>query len=144
VALTNSIDKLLLETDSMNRNQIMSMTEKLHRQDGTINATNKKNKFEWKFLKKTGKANDIDETTSIDGDTVQSSITNTAKNNKNNNTNSGNNNKDNILLDDDDSAIMEIAEKIDTEEKKMKQKIVAAVATTSVSSLGVVLAIILL
>jgi hypothetical protein len=143
VALTNSIDKLLLETDSMNRNQIMSMAEKRHRQDGTTNATNKKNKFEWKFWKKTGKANDIDETTSIDGDTVQSSITKTA-NNKNNNTNSGNNNKDNILLDDDDSAIMEIAEKIDTEEKKIKQKIVAAVATTSVSSLGVALAIILL
>ena len=142
VALTNSIDKLLLETDSMNRNQIMSMTEKRHKQEGTKNATNKKNKFEWKFWKKTGKANDFDETTSIDGDTVQSSITNTA-NNKNNNTNSGNNNKDNILLD-DDSAIMEIAEKIDTEEKKIKQKIVAAVATTSVSSLGVVLAIILL
>jgi hypothetical protein len=143
VVLTNSIDKLLLEGDSMNRNQIMSMTEKRHRQDGTTNATNKKNKFEWKFWKKIGKANDIDETTSIDGDTVQSSITNTA-NNKNNNTNSANNNKDNILLDDDDSAIMEIAEKIDTEEKKMKQKIVAAVATTSVSSLGVALAIILL
>jgi hypothetical protein len=138
VALTTSIDKLLLEGDSVNRNQ-MSITEKRHQQEGTINSSSKKKKFEWKFWKKTGKENDIDETTSVDGDTVQSSATNTAYNNNS----SGNNNKDNILLD-DDSAIMEIAEKIDTEEKKMKQKIVAAVATTSVSSLGVALAIILL
>ena len=142
VVLTNSIDKLLLEGDNVNRNQIMSMKEKRHKQEGTINSTNK-NKFEWKFWKKIGRANDIDETTSIDGDTVQSSITNTSNNNTTNN--SENNNKDNILLDDDDSAIMEIAEKIeDTEEKKMKQKILTAVATTSVSSLGVALAIILL
>lgn len=142
VALT-SIDKLLLESDSVNRNQTMIMSEKRYQQErATINQNEKKNKFEWKFWKKAGnkkdKQNDIDETRSIDGDTVQRSITNTA----NNNNNSENNNKDNIL--DDDSAIMEIAEKIDTEEKKMKQKIVAAVATTSVSSLGVALAIILL
>ena len=62
------------------------------------------------------KQNDIDETTSIDGDTVQSSITNTSNKNPTTNNNSENNNKDNILLD-DDSAIMEIAEKIEDTRK---------------------------
>lgn len=98
-----------------------------------------KQKFEWnKFWKK---RNDSDSDECMDVDTsLQSSSTT---------------NNDTIIttaavddVHDGDLAIMKIAENVENEQKKKKQQqqnfIVAAVATTSVSSLGVALAIILL
>jgi hypothetical protein len=100
-----------------------------------------KQKFEWNnFWKTRSISSDIDECT-VDLDTLQSS-SNTAANN------------DTITnaVDDvqhDDLAIMEIAENIEKEEeeerkKKQQNVVVAAVATTSVSSIRVALAILLL